>query len=124
MLARNFRSGTKWLPDTITERVGPLTYLVKVKNNLTWKRHVDQLRSRTNQNDESVLAGSESEMTIPLPIEQSDGSSSPEVIPTTNDTSTTIPEDVLASSSATSSTSRYPRRDNRRPPDRLVYNHS
>ena len=63
-------------------------------------------------------------MSIPLPIEQSDGSSSLEVIPITNDTSMTIPEDILLSSSATSSTSRYPRRDNRRPPDRLVYNHS
>ena len=29
-----------------------MTYLVQVKNNLTWKRHADQLRSRHQSTDE------------------------------------------------------------------------
>ena len=46
IMAKNFRAGAPWLPGTITERLGPVTYLVRVKNNLTWKRHIDQLKSR------------------------------------------------------------------------------
>ena len=44
-MAKNFRTGGPWLPGTITERLGTVTYLVQVKNNLTWKHHADQLRS-------------------------------------------------------------------------------
>ena len=44
-MAKNFRAGAPWLPGTITKRLEPVTYLVRVKNKLTWKCHVDQLRS-------------------------------------------------------------------------------
>ena len=124
VLAKNFCSGIKWLPGTITERLGPLTYHVRVKNNLTWKRHVDQLRSRPNQSDTSSLEQSQSDATMTLPVVPSDDTSHTEVVPITNHTSATITEDVSPSSSATHATSRYPRRQNRRPPDKLVYDHS
>ena len=39
--AKNFRAGSPWLPSTITEQLGPVTYLVQVKNNLTWKHHIN-----------------------------------------------------------------------------------
>ena len=44
-MVKNFRAGSPWLPSTITEQLGPVTYLVQVKNNLTWKHCIDQLRS-------------------------------------------------------------------------------
>ena len=36
VLTKKFCSGTKWVPGTITQRLGPVTYLVKVKNDLTY----------------------------------------------------------------------------------------
>ena len=53
-MAKNFRTGAPWLPGTITERLGPVTYLVRVKNNLTWKRHIDQLKSRPQPMDGAI----------------------------------------------------------------------
>ena len=35
IMAKNFRTGAPWLPGTITERFGPVTYLVRVKNKFT-----------------------------------------------------------------------------------------
>ena len=122
VLAKNFHSGTKWLPGTITEILGPVTYLVRMKNNLTWKRHVDQLRSRSSLSDESSLEGSDSDTAVTYPassIEQSDSNSLDEVAPITENRNTdNVPGNMLPSFSC------HPCRENRRPPDRLVYNHS
>ena len=54
IMAKNFRTGAPWLPGTITERLRTVTYLVQVKNNLTWKRHADQLRGRHQSTDETA----------------------------------------------------------------------
>ena len=122
VLAKNFRSGTKWLPGTITEILGPVTYLVRTKNNFTWKFHVDQLRSRSSLSDESSLEGPDSDTAVTYPassIEQSDSNSLAEVVPITENRNTdNVPGNMLPS------ISRYPCRENRRSPDRLVYNHS
>ena len=40
---RNYRRGPKWVQGTVIEQAGPVLYRVKV-NDLTWKRHVEQLR--------------------------------------------------------------------------------
>ena len=44
VMVRNFRAGDKWVPGTIMERTGPLSYLVQVTGGQMWKRHIDQLR--------------------------------------------------------------------------------
>jgi hypothetical protein len=44
VLARDYTSGNKWAIGQIMQQTGPLSYLVKVKNNV-WRRHVDQLRA-------------------------------------------------------------------------------
>ena len=118
VLAKNFRSGTKWVPGTITQRLGPVTYLVKVKNDVTWKRHVDQLRSRSEQSNESSSEESESGTTVAYPntAPDPDGTPIPDNRSTGNDNLVSL--SVLPSSSGT----RYPQRENRRPPDRLGYN--
>ena len=44
VMVRNLRAGDKWVPGTIMERTGPLSYLVQVAGGQMWKRHIDQLR--------------------------------------------------------------------------------
>ena len=44
VMARNFCQGEKWIPGVIVKRLGPLTYLIELKQGLRWKRHIDHLR--------------------------------------------------------------------------------
>lgn len=53
VMAQNLRPGPKWVPGVVVERVGPLSYLVQVRNGAFWKRHVDLLR----QGSDSVVPG-------------------------------------------------------------------
>ena len=45
VMVRNVRPGMDWIPGVILERLGPVTYLVDVKNSQIWKRHADQIKS-------------------------------------------------------------------------------
>lgn len=40
---KDFRYQGKWIPGTIVQKLGPITYSVEVKNGQTIKRHVDHL---------------------------------------------------------------------------------
>ena len=40
----NYRAGPGWLPGTVIERNGPLSYLIKVSGGQLWRRYIDQLR--------------------------------------------------------------------------------
>ena len=43
MFARNFLRGSPWLPATITNRCGPLSFKVKVlEGDMVWRRHLRQ----------------------------------------------------------------------------------
>ena len=42
VLVRNLREGPKWLPGTIVEKTGPVSYRVEVSDQI-WCRHADQL---------------------------------------------------------------------------------
>ncbi|XP_041475767.1 uncharacterized protein K02A2.6-like [Lytechinus variegatus] len=56
VLVRNYGRGNQWLPGKVVERNGPVSYVVNVNTNnstLTWKRHVDQLRSRISTSSTS-----------------------------------------------------------------------
>lgn len=44
-MARNYR-GKKWLPGVITKRIGPVSYEVKVGDQI-WRRHIDQIIARS-----------------------------------------------------------------------------
>ena len=44
VMVRNLRPGPTWIPGTIIERSGPLSYVVQVKGEQTWKRHIEHLR--------------------------------------------------------------------------------
>lgn len=44
MIAKDYHNqGRKWQPGTIVSQTGPLTYKVKVGQDLVWRRHVDKL---------------------------------------------------------------------------------
>ena len=105
IMAKNFRTGAPWLPRTITERLGPVTYLVQMKTKLTWKRHVDQLRSQHQATDK----------TAPEFVSVDD------YIPAHTSVTDAVSENSGAQS-PNAPASRYPQRENCRPPDRLVKN--
>ncbi|KAK8771636.1 hypothetical protein V5799_025120 [Amblyomma americanum] len=44
---RNYLYGPKWLPGIVDAVTGPVSYLVVTKDGRQWRRHVDQLRSRS-----------------------------------------------------------------------------
>ena len=44
VLARNLRPGPDWIPGTIVEVLGPVTYIVEVDGGQRWKRHIEQLK--------------------------------------------------------------------------------
>ena len=41
---RNFRDGPHWTCGVVTNRLGPLTYLIQLPNGMLWHRHVNHLR--------------------------------------------------------------------------------
>lgn len=68
VVARNYRTGDKWIPGIITAHPGPLSYEVRVGPNTVWRRHIDQLKETavtasvnkehyTPHLDPAVLAG-------------------------------------------------------------------
>ena len=44
VIARNYTGSTEWVPGIIRTQLGPLSYEVKVKPGLVWRRHTDQQR--------------------------------------------------------------------------------
>ena len=134
VLARNLREGPKWLPGTIIERTGPVSYRVQVGDQL-WRRHTDQLLSSLitpagSSVEKSQVATDMDSMTSPAP-ERSVGDLpvSQPVIPqagtaqsssdgTVTPSTTVVNMPPGTESGLTSPRKRYPRRQ-RRPPDRL-----
>ena len=41
---RNFRDAPRWLQRVVIDRVGPLSYLVRLSDGNVWRRHIDHLR--------------------------------------------------------------------------------
>ena len=59
VLVRNVRPGQSWIPGTVIERNGPLSYLVQVSSDKVWKRHIDHIREMHDspQQEEDVSSG-------------------------------------------------------------------
>ena len=45
VMARNLRPGPDWIPGTIVEVLGPVTYTVETDEGHRWKRHAEQIKS-------------------------------------------------------------------------------
>ena len=51
--AMNFQGNPKWIATVVENQLGPLTFVVRLKDGRTWKRHQDHLRERRpNESDE------------------------------------------------------------------------
>lgn len=48
MLARNWRSGSDWIPARVIEKLGPVMYALETFDHQCWKRHMDQLKGLTS----------------------------------------------------------------------------
>ena len=120
VMVRNLRPGPSWIPGTIVSRNGPLSYVVQVKGEQVWKRHIEHLRE---MGDTPVEEQTEPRSDDQIPIDES------ESFPVTSDVegdATTHPTDVQSNSSGpspsqtsqpTAVSHRYLRRI-RRPPKR------
>ena len=133
VVARNYRTGDKWVPGIITAHPGPLSYEVRAGPNTVWRRHIDQLKETavtpsvnkehyTPHLDPAVLAG------IP-PTTCSVGSKDPQppsasgieelpTIDTDATNSSSSQKEITTRSSVTPPPRRYPLRL-RKPPEKL-----
>ena len=101
VMARDFRSTSKWIPGAIVDRTGPLSYTVKLGNGKIIRRHIDQLRDRST----------------PLP-ETSTGTTTQVFEPFQDYHHCELPTQSPPPDPVTP-VRRYPQRE-RRPPDRFV----
>ena len=46
VMVRDYRHTHKWIPGTVTKKLGPVTYSIDVGDGRIWKRHIDQLIER------------------------------------------------------------------------------
>ena len=84
VLVENPKGDPKWIPGIIVKKLGPLSYEVKVNNNI-WKRHVDQM---ITSNEHTCESEDNAFDTLPYP-ESSDASiidsnDSPPALPVTS----------------------------------------
>jgi transposase InsO family protein len=46
VMVKNFRPGPDWIPATIVEKLGPLSYVIETQDLQLWRRHVDHVKGR------------------------------------------------------------------------------
>ena len=44
VLVRSSPPGLQWVPGTVIQRTGPISYVVKVADSKLWRRHIDHIR--------------------------------------------------------------------------------
>ena len=137
VLVRNHRPGPDWIPGTIIEVLGPVTYIVEiVEGGQHWKRHVDQLKDwlaptvSDNSRSQIETHSEQSEQFFPEGSDDTPNSDAtePAVDPTVEPADPTIeepetpetipptPPEETAESSFETVERRYPTR-NRQPPN-------
>ncbi|XP_041353242.1 uncharacterized protein K02A2.6-like isoform X1 [Gigantopelta aegis] len=52
---RNYREGSKWVTGSVVAKTGPVSYQVAISPNMIWKRHVDQLVTRSPSDSVDVV---------------------------------------------------------------------
>ena len=63
VMAMNNKKGLPYVPAVVKKKLGPLTYLIQTQNGLTWKRHIDHLKSLGH--DVSVPEPADEEVIFP-----------------------------------------------------------
>jgi len=64
VMARNFRPGTKYLPGVVVQKLGPLSYLVEMKDSVVWRRHVDHLKPLLENSSPGTRSASQAQPDI------------------------------------------------------------
>ena len=125
--AMNFQGKPKWIATVVENQLGPLTFVVRLKDGRTWKLHQDHLRERRpNENDEFRTEQKLPDAEMPPPPDTDACSRQPEMTYSNSDTLTTVPtlEQTQTPVSVSVSTAPSPtvvRRSTRvsKPPDKL-----
>ena len=65
-MVRNYREGPQWISGTIAEKRGPLTYLVEIREDILWKRHIDQIIQAADTPDDVSSCVSLPTPTVPV----------------------------------------------------------
>ena len=79
----NCQGKPKWIATVVENQLGPLTFVVRLKDGRTWRRHQYHLRERRpNENDEFRTEQKLPDAEIPPP---------PEMTYSNSDTLTTVP---------------------------------
>ena len=125
VMARNLRPGPDWVPSTIVEVLGPVTYVVETESGQRWKRHADQLKDWLPS--VTTTSGSTSEDVLEAVSDTEEAPEEPAADPTNADPTEPNVEEPETPEPSTPPEpepvepepleSRYPRR-NRRPPNR------
>ena len=90
--AMNFQGKPKWIATVVENQLGPLTFVVRLKDGRTWKRHQDHLRERRpNENDEFRKQQKLPDAEMPPPPDIEARSRQPEMTYSNSDTLTTVP---------------------------------
>ncbi|XP_039520330.1 uncharacterized protein K02A2.6-like [Pimephales promelas] len=118
VLARNYGGGPKWVPATVEDQTGPVSYKVKTAGDLSWRRHSDQLLKGAN----AVPNVSE---VADVTDQISNSTSAPEVLTTEPTKTANCPSvkvsasPVVPAESGSQTGRRYPVRE-RHPPQRFL----
>ncbi|XP_039519644.1 uncharacterized protein K02A2.6-like [Pimephales promelas] len=130
VLARNYTSGSKWVPATVIAQTGPVSYTVLTSDKLIWKRHLDQLLLGSDTEVESAVVTPTvcsdypmvPEVTVDTPLTPEKGPAPPE--PENSPQKQNLEKqpdsgsNISVSESMSNAERRYPIRE-RRPPKRL-----
>lgn len=82
VMAKNLRPGPDWIPATVVERLGPLSYLVETSDHQLWRRHIDHLKERVTRENTQPEPASNAEPatpTVAVPEIVQDGNTSLDV---------------------------------------------
>ena len=131
VLAHNFREGPRWVPSMIAEKGGPLNYLVQIREDILWKRHVDQIISAADTPDDvSPHSTVPVPASLPSPLPSPQHSSTTPITPPPSQPVETQEQSVVQESMPATPTAqpqpstppwRYPLRQNRRPPKHFEF---
>ena len=111
-MVKNFRSGDNWLPATITQQNGPLSYTVCTSDGQIWKRHVDHIKPLGSQLVRTEFT-SENDDYLDIPTSNTNAEE-----PTSHVRSDSSPTTSSKSTPSVDPLPRYPRRA-RHPPERF-----
>ena len=118
VMARNVRPGPNWIPATIVEVQGPVTYLVETEDGQVWKCHLDQLKEIQARRETTEFTSVDSEFPFVPPPESEETIDSDTAELELNAENNTQ-GDLAEMPESNTTTPRYPSR-NRQPPDRLM----